>query len=273
MLKIYGPAFCHAAIIIGRAQLMTDTIAGKYPTLKTLKHTDNMGDENRKTIGQRMTELANLVEGLGAPVTKRAAEDMARALGKTDPYTFAQLGNDIRYLEKTLQIELEKTALFALRPDKRHYWLQDKPLFGPEVDERFPDSIDDIVGSGKCLAAEQGTASVFHAMRVMEDGLKQLAKPLGIPYAPSWESYIRQITKIFETPYKKRAANWKKNGSFFRDVLGDLQSVKFAWRNPTMHIVKKYTPDEAEDIFRSVRTFMQRLAAGLPPLKPKRALS
>ena len=45
------------------------------------------------------------------------------------------------------------------------------------------------------------------------------------------------------------------------DVMGDLQAVKLAWRNPTMHIVKKYSEDEASRIFDAVRGFMQRLAS------------
>ena len=49
----------------------------------------------------------------------------------------------------------------------------------------------------------------------------------------------------------------------FRDLAGDLELVKIAWRNPTMHIARKYTPDEAEEIFRGTRTFMKHLAAYL----------
>lgn len=126
---------------------------------------------------------------------------------------------------------------------------------------KFVPANQDIEEAGKCLALSRGTATVFHLMRVMEAGLKALAKPLGIPYAPTWESYITQIgTKIGEK-HKRKTAKWKREEPFFRDVLGDLQTVKIAWRNPTMHIVRHYTPEEAEEIFRAVRGFMKRLAA------------
>ena len=46
----------------------------------------------------------------------------------------------------------------------------------------------------------------------------------------------------------------------FRNLAGDLQVVKIAWRNPTMHIVRSYSPEEAEDVFRAVRTFIKRLS-------------
>jgi hypothetical protein len=61
-------------------------------------------------------------------------------------------------------------------------------------------------------------------------------------------------------PHKKKPRGWKKDEPFYREVLGDLQAIKIAWRNPTMHIVRHYSAEEAEDVFRAVRTFMKRLA-------------
>jgi hypothetical protein len=48
-----------------------------------------------------------------------------------------------------------------------------------------------------------------------------------------------------------------------------LNATKDAWRNPTMHIEKKYTEEEAETIFFAVRSLMKRLVSrmdenGLP---------
>ena len=94
----------------------------------------------------------------------------------------------------------------------------------------------------------------------MEAGLKIIAKPLGIPYAPSWESYIKQITTLVSEKHKKKGIKWKRDEPFFKRVLGDLEAIKIAWRNPTMHIVRTYTPQEADDVFKAVRTFMQELA-------------
>jgi hypothetical protein len=39
-----------------------------------------------------------------------------------------------------------------------------------------------------------------------------------------------------------------------------LDAVKDAWRNPTMHIETKYTPEEASNIFATVRGFMKKVA-------------
>jgi hypothetical protein len=52
---------------------------------------------------------------------------------------------------------------------------------------------------------------------------------------------------------------WKRDEPFFRDVMGDLTAIKIAFRNPTMHIMRKYDRDEAEEIYRMTRRFMVRV--------------
>jgi hypothetical protein len=63
--------------------------------------------------------------------------------------------------------------------------------------------------------------------------------------------------------HKHKGIKWKRDEPFFKEVLGDLQAIKIAWRNPTMHIVRRYSVDEADDIFRAVRNFTKRLAPRL----------
>jgi len=125
-----------------------------------------------------------------------------------------------------------------------------------------------VEDAGKCLALSQGTAAVFHLMRIMEAALKGLGGLLGIPYAPSWESYIGQIEKCINEKHKRKTVQWKRDEAFYREILGNLQTIKIAWRNPTMHIVRRYSIEEAEEIYIAVRGFVQRIAPRLPKPKP-----
>lgn len=171
----------------------------------------------------------------------------------------------------TLHAELAAISFVAIPREYIRYY-STEPLFGLKAFEQFPRAIYDIEEAGKCLAFERSTACVFHLMRVMEEGLKILARALAIPYAPSWEAYLRQIKDRVDEDHLKKTSEWKQMEPFYKDLLGDLQMVKIAWRNPTMHIVRKYTPEEAEGIFGAVRTMMQRLAAESnlwPPVKEK----
>lgn len=156
--------------------------------------------------------------------------------------------------------EAETRHLLSVPNAKVKFFEPTEPLFGSQVAENFPLAVDDIADAGRCLALGQGTAAVMHLMRVVEVGLKAVANGLKIPYAPSWESYLTQIGKKISEKATTKPKSWKRQEKFYRDVSGDLLTIKNAWRNPTMHVDRKYFPDEAEVIFLAVETFMRRLA-------------
>jgi hypothetical protein len=165
-------------------------------------------------------------------------------------------------LKEAAYAELRTLLFFRMDEEFRAHF-ENPNIFGEPVALKFPAASFDIEEGGKCLSLARPTASVFHMMRVMEVGLKALAKDLKIPYAPSWESYIKQIDANITAKHKSKSKAWKAIEPFYRDVLGNLMAIKIAWRNPTMHIVRNYTSTEAEDVLRAVRTLMQRLSEKL----------
>jgi hypothetical protein len=90
-------------------------------------------------------------------------------------------------------------------------------------------------------------------MRVMETALQATAKTLGIAFGRDWGDYLRRIEIVLKSTPPGHA--------FFADVSAHLHSVKTAWRNPTMHVDRDYTTEQAGDIFAAVSTFMRHLAA------------
>ncbi len=177
-------------------------------------------------------------------------------------YTIRALHRDLEDLSSRIDDQLFQHKFYHVPPRYEGYY-KNPALFGEVVNTRFPKAIDDIQDAGSCLAFGQGTACVMHLMRVMEVGLHALAKSLSIGYAPSWESYLTKIENELKVKHASRSAWWKKNGKFYRDLSGDLMTVKNAWRNPTMHVEKRYSPIEAERILEAVDIFMRNMATKL----------
>lgn len=166
----------------------------------------------------------------------------------------------VEELKNRLFDELCERQFYYVPPERAKFYTEPM-LCGKDVNDRFPSAIDDIEDAGKCLALGQGTACVLHTMRVLEVGLKSLAKALNISYAPSWESYLKQIAEKIAEKHKNKTAKWLRDEKFYRDLSGDLLTVKQAWRNPTMHVDRRYSVEEAEQIFMAARGFMARLAS------------
>jgi hypothetical protein len=163
---------------------------------------------------------------------------------------------ELKDLRRRIEDEL-KTRMFLFVPVGKAGFYSEKALFGTEVEARFPDAIFDIEEAGKCLALARATATVCHLMRVVEVGVRELAKTLSATIGTDrpWGAILNDVDDAIEA--------LRKAGNPVDDLVAvsaSLHAVKTAWRNPAMHSKAKYTEEEAEDIFLASRGFTRRLA-------------
>jgi hypothetical protein len=131
-------------------------------------------------------------------------------------------------------------------------------LLGPEVTKRFPPSVlDDAREAGNCLALGRSTACVFHLMRVMETGVQEFGRALGVTLVDEkcWQNILDEVNKAIKSLPTK-----DPNTAELSEAAAALYSVKVAWRNQVMHPKDKYDEKEAADILQHVKTFMGQLA-------------
>jgi hypothetical protein len=229
-----------------------------------IKHSGNKEKKPSEKVSQNFiihlnNNLKKELNVLECTITCLGIDRLISDLAK-DTFTYDAFHSHIEDINRRLEDELSAACVYVLTKEKFKYYSPPAPLFGESVHNLFNKASVDISDAGQCLAVNKGTATVFHLMRVMEHGLRALAKPLKIPYAPSWESYLKQINDKIAEKHDKKTRGWKKDELFFKDLAGDLTTIKTVWRNTTMHIQRHYSPEEAGIIFQAVKAFMQRLA-------------
>jgi hypothetical protein len=176
-------------------------------------------------------------------------------------------------LTQASQVELAIYAecnhhLFFVLPEKWRGLVEEYPgpLFGPDVRERFPRCCTDIDSAGRCIAFGLWTASVYHLIGVMQEGINAIAKDIGVPVllTSTWDNIIGKLDGQLEV---KRAGmskvQWKRTEPFYSEAISDLRSIKNAWRNPTMHFSRRYDDAEAQKVFDRSEAFMRHLATRL----------
>jgi hypothetical protein len=253
MLMNYAEAFTiiSADIEKARCQLLVEA----YQNAQTTLTPDHPRILTLKEVIVRLLGTCNQV-----PDLDRMQGPIGRLLytldSGTDP---AAVHHQLDHLQLQLFDELGRLKLYLVPAHMVEFYEEEMP-FGETVFDRFPSAVPDTRNAGRCLALGQPTACMFHLMRVMERGLAAYAAKLGIPYAPSWESYIRQLDKQFSVEWNTKTKSWKAIEPFHKEILGDLIAVKTAWRNPTVHIVNDYDAEEGERAYHAVRGFMQKLA-------------
>ena len=145
------------------------------------------------------------------PITGQAARDIAGEV------------------QRAASAELKSRLFFVMATGNDAYWPEDKGericIFGPDVEDQFAEAVNDMDEACRCASFQLYTACVFHLMRITESGLKKLANKLGIPYAPSWESYIKQIGSNIDKDWKDKSSEWKSDEPFSRVRFGTCQAI------------------------------------------------
>jgi HEPN domain-containing protein len=132
----------------------------------------------------------------------------------------------------------------------------------PKVSAQFSSANEDIAEAGNCLACGRPTACVMHLNRIVEVGLKALAAALGSAPQNDWGKYLSKIDEELQTRMKASGSR-TTDEQFYAEAQLTCDSVRRAWRNPTMHVDKTYTEERAEEILIAVRSFMRHLATKL----------
>jgi hypothetical protein len=175
---------------------------------------------------------------------------------------FGRFKNYAAELVNRFRDEMSAKIVFTLDASKASYFGSSTPLFGIDVFDNFPSANEDIAEAGNCLALARGTACVMHLMRVLEVGLSALAKALGVNKQNDWGSYIREIDRVL-SERRKNEKSRSAEEQFVAEAAIIFDHLKRAWRNPTMHVDRSYSPERADEIFQAVKSFMRHLATRL----------
>lgn len=160
--------------------------------------------------------------------------------------------------------ELNTRLVFALPAESARQFAPPKPPFGPDFNVKFPDAIYDLDEAGKCLGLGRSTAAVFHLMRIVESGLRAVYLCLGITAAlkgrnRNWSRIFEKIDKAIADKAKVAGGGWSEKNKF-QELRIQIAAVGDAWRNPTMHVGTKRTPEEAQEIFDAVQALMRKIS-------------
>jgi hypothetical protein len=189
----------------------------------------------------------------------------ARLKARKITITYEFLAECISDIRVTFRRELSLIKIFCVEPKFEAYFDVDLLSFGPNFRTQFSTAIFEVDEAGKCHALGRSTATVFHLMRALEIAIRAVARSLGIPdpvkdAERNWGRILEKIKKELER--RQSAAAWRSGDKeFFAEAYASLDAVRVAWRNPTMHVENKYTEDEAEHIFVTVRGFTKKLAS------------
>ena len=183
-----------------------------------------------------------------------------------------ELGILLEALHQDILADLLKPAFLLIPEHKVELFDQTVPPFGENVVHVFPNAVDDIAAASRCLALDEWTACVFHAMRVLEHALRRFAAELNIPmsiaYEENWHNIIDMIEKECRVAQNaQRSPTKAETLKFYSDAAVNFRYFKDAWRNHVSHSKESYAELQSNTIYDHGREFVQVLAVNLEPMK------
>jgi hypothetical protein len=176
-----------------------------------------------------------------------------------------------RELHGRLNDELFGTLFFSLDSSEVAYY-GNPTRDWEQVIKTWPKTQIDIEESSKCYALGRYAAAIFHALLVAEMGVIELSKLLGVAGdKPGWGALDR-LEKILTKSYRERSPIEQTHSELLKQILPLMLAMKDSWRHKISHVENRlewldtdFSPQLAEEIIKSVRGFMRRLATTLPP--------
>ncbi|MFZ0424712.1 MAG: hypothetical protein WAL80_17690 [Xanthobacteraceae bacterium] len=231
--------------------------------------------DKEEAISQSKLAIA-FIENAGRMFAPLKCEHIDSALKRLvrwreqQPHIWSELNTRSRSLRDALEIEL-KQYLYYQYPQEKGGKLRAWEKDWEAAIKAFPDIRQDSFNATDCFALGHGTASVFHAMRVAEHGLRALAKerrvrlPKNKPIEwATWQDIIKALdAEIVVIGGKKAGAAKDAALEFYSGARADLNGFKDEYRNLVMHVRASYDDLQALRALTKVHAFMERLAAKL----------
>jgi hypothetical protein len=222
-----------------------------------------------------LTTLKAACQPLGLTMTKAKMEVIAWSIKESTYYKQRHLKQDLRELISRLNDELERTIFLWLPKSEAEKW--DYPLTGwAEILTKFPCIQDDVREANRCLALGRSEASIFFAMRILEEGLYSLQKYLAVEKPKiNWGEVLTRIEKKLDemrvevhrldssTTTKTAARRLETKLIFGEQNARHFHYIRGPWRDYTMHTRRERTPLDAESVLDHVRGIMLSLAGRL----------
>ena len=221
---------------------------------------DNLIDSTRKVVGAILQ--------IGARSAWVAADRLLdKLLVPNASITLPELRAALSDIESRFIDELGFNKMFIVNQDRFWMFGSADSLMGDITSSRFVGLWFDCEESAKCLCLGRPTASVFHAMRMLEVGIAALAKRLNIPDPVlandrNWGNMLGAIKKEIDAKYPPKSRLSGSEGAFLEQVYVSLDAVKNPWRNDTMHVTSIYTDDEARHILSCSVKLIQKMSMG-----------
>jgi hypothetical protein len=234
-----------------------------------LHHSNLQNDTSSENVADVLDALQKLRKYCDEISLKESVKRIDRIKGKI---TTSPVKNDFLYQQLADLIEIvedegDQQLVFHIEPKKAIQFPEssDTNLWRPSQDS-FPSADADMYSATCCYLYDENTACVFHLMRVLEAGLRVLAKAVGLTFdKQNWHNIIEEIESAIERERNTLPKGPERDQrlTFLSAAAKEFFYFKDGWRNHVSHNRSSYDEHQALGAMEHVRAFMNHLSTKL----------
>lgn len=215
-------------------------------------------DKQKGQLRELLDAIHQICVELDLPVSTELVSDARENLPEGE--------RELNVIFLAVVTELKKQIFLFIPSHRAKYFGSPTP---DAVAEAFPAASQEIAVAGNCLAVGHFTASVFHAMRAAEIGVRVMGASLGVTFSyplelAEWGKIVGEIEPKLE-PLKAgpRSAQRDADLKFYSEAAAQFRHFNNGWRIRVSHARENYTEDQARTVIDHVRSFFETLATRL----------
>lgn len=221
-------------------------------------------ESDKTRVKQTLAQLKTICRILNLPTSAQLLDNLDDTIPET--------AREYSVYMSSIWAEIN-TKLFMYIPSHRALFFECTDILSDRARTAFPSAYKEIREAGNCFSCARYTATVFHAMRAAEIGLRSLGKKLkvGFPFPielAEWNSIIEkveaEIRKISQLPRSKKR---EIDQQFYSEAAANFRYFKDAWRIRVSHVRETYDEAQAHSVLNHCREFMEILATKLSEQK------
>ena len=257
MLRVYADQYIALGERIGGAKAV---YALTEPDLDDPAR-DPMSPESCDGIAADLAQIQRLCNELDLPVAFKLVKKHREPI----PTTLREYG----FLVDVVYAELEG-RLFLYVPANVAKFYDDDDILSEAARLAFPSCHKELRDSGSSLACGLWTASVFHAMRAAEIGVRALGKALNVTFPDKplelaeWHQILDQADrKIKDIGQQPKTTQRDEDLLFYSTAAAQFRYFKDGWRVRVAHGRETYDEAQAVRLLDHARDFFETLAGRL----------
>jgi hypothetical protein len=265
ILRLYANAYCRLMVHVSNAAMQ----------IASVNESQRDGEMAEQIIGI----LVPLLGEMDAECKRIGMEASSNVIGLAlerwqDYHDMRLLMTQCASITQVVEKEFKSKVCFILPRSSQEIWAN--PVKGwEEILKAFPDTQGDVEEMSKCRAFGRDAGAVFHVLLVVEHGLIELGKFVGVvDPKPGWEPTCKAVDKIVNSNRNNLSPQLKEHFSFLELINKDMNSMKAAWRNKVSHaanhlfvMTSDFRPEVAEKIITACHGFMLLMATEGPSKK------